>query len=415
MSIGARVFVALVYFVLGLSFIATTAILYSEFLDTEWFSLAVIYSHLFVFFPVFGIVALFAFYLPSSIFIDMYWNHVPFGRLRLLFGLVVVSAASYFIAQVIMKGDTPAIWQIPPSILKADRGSPPGCGPNQSCVRASILQAAASVREVSQNRVGLSPFARECRPDPLLETPPELLVKRFCFVTQSSIPADACCKAQERFSRSLTTMLRNADAESLTGRAHTILLPLKVFFLLVLLIIGILLAVWRRKVERFYKPIVASMERDIIIGGGIMLIWPVMNHAFLQSVSVMYGVYGRSLYAQLTPGFSVLFSAWVLMLIFFFFRRYEKDTEAAVKIVGVIGSAVAILKYDEIVNFGERFLGSGSNYYSLGILGGVAFFALISLFPGRKPRETGELIAAGNNGQGTAQGISLETPTKTPR
>jgi len=133
------------------------------------------------------------------------------------------------------------------------------------------------------------------------------------------------------------------------------------------------------------------MERDIIIGGGAMLIWPVMNHAFLQSISVLYGVFGKTLYAQMSPVFSVLFGAWLLMLIFFFSRRYEKDTEAAAKIIGAIGSAVAIVKYEEIIDIAEHYLGSGSNYYTVGALAGIAVIALISLFPGRKPRKTGDL------------------------
>jgi len=412
MSIGARVFVAFVYTVLGLSFVATTAVLYYEFRDTEWFSLALIYSHLFVFFPIFGIVGLFAFYLPSAVFLDMYWNHVSFGRLRFLVGFVVVAAASYFVSQAIMKGDTPAIWQVPAPVLLADRGNPPGCGPNQSCIRANILQTVRSVRKVSQNRIGLSPFVRECEPDFYLEMPPELLAKRFCFVTQTRIPAAECCKAQERFSKSVAGMYQKAGQESLTGRLHTLLLPLKVFFLLILLLIGMLLVLRRRMVVRFYGPMVSSMERDLIVGATVMLIWPVMNHAFLQSASVMYGSFGRSLYAQMTPVFSVLFGAWALMLLFFFFRRFEKDSEAAVKIIGVIASAVAVIKYDAIIDFGARFLGSGSNYYTLGGISVFAVVALVSLFPGRKPREGTDLVPTGELKEGAVTEISIEKPSR---
>jgi len=412
MSIGSRVFVAFIYSVLGLSFVATTAALYNEYWNAEWFSLALIYSHLFVFFPIFGIVALFAFYLPSAVFLDMYWNHVPFGRLRFLIGFILVSVASYFVAQLIMKGDTPAIWQVPAPVLLADRGNPPGCGPDQTCIRANILQTVASVRKVSQNRIGLSPFVRECEPDLLLEMPPELLANRFCFVTQSRIPAAECCKAQERFSKSVASMYQKAGHESLTGRLHVILLPLKVFFLLVLLLIGALLAFRRRKVLRFYGPIVPSMERDLIVGAAVMLIWPVMNHAFLQSASVMYGSFGRSLYAQMTPVFSVLFGAWALMLLFFFFRHFEKDKEAAVKIIGVIASALAVIKYDAIIDLGARFLGSGSNYYTLGGISAFAVIALMSLFPGRKPRESTELAQTGDAGEGAVTEISIEKPNQ---
>ena len=44
--------------------------------------MVVAHSHLFFFFPVLGVLALFAFYLPSVVFTHLYWNHLPYGKLR---------------------------------------------------------------------------------------------------------------------------------------------------------------------------------------------------------------------------------------------------------------------------------------------------------------------------------------------
>ena len=68
MARGAYVFVALVYSILAASFVASTATLILEFKDLDWVSLALAHSHLFIFFPTFGIVVLAAFYRPSVIF-----------------------------------------------------------------------------------------------------------------------------------------------------------------------------------------------------------------------------------------------------------------------------------------------------------------------------------------------------------
>ena len=65
---GARIFVAIVFVLLGASFIASTALLIYEFQRMEWFALLAVHSYLFFFFPVLGILALVAFYLPSVIF-----------------------------------------------------------------------------------------------------------------------------------------------------------------------------------------------------------------------------------------------------------------------------------------------------------------------------------------------------------
>ena len=90
----ARVFVAVVYLILGLSFVASTGLLIQEFQGTDWRSMIIAHSHIFLFFPVFGILALAAFYLPSVIFMDLYWRHLPYGKLRFLAGLVGLAVIS---------------------------------------------------------------------------------------------------------------------------------------------------------------------------------------------------------------------------------------------------------------------------------------------------------------------------------
>ena len=59
-SRGSKIFVAVIFSVLGLSFWATTGTLIYEFYQHDWFAHLALYSHLFVFFPTFGIFALFA-------------------------------------------------------------------------------------------------------------------------------------------------------------------------------------------------------------------------------------------------------------------------------------------------------------------------------------------------------------------
>ncbi len=73
MAWGAHLFVAVVYAALAASFVASTATLIVEFKAQDWLSLALTHSHLFVFFPTFGIVVLAAFYWPSVIFTHLYW------------------------------------------------------------------------------------------------------------------------------------------------------------------------------------------------------------------------------------------------------------------------------------------------------------------------------------------------------
>ena len=98
--VGARIFVALCFVILGASFFASTALLIQEFRGGDWFTMVVAHSHLFFFFPVLGVLALFAFYLPSVVFTHLYWTHLPYGKMRFLLGIAVVAARSYGFANI---------------------------------------------------------------------------------------------------------------------------------------------------------------------------------------------------------------------------------------------------------------------------------------------------------------------------
>lgn len=374
---GPRLFVASIFTVLGASFLATTGVLASEF-HADWLNLATFYSHLFLFFPSFGIVALCAFYVPACVFTDLYWHHVTFGRVRFAVGSLVLALASFAIAQQILSSPAPPIWQLHPSTLAADQGIPRQCRPAE-CLRLPVLQSVADVRAASERRIGLSPFVRDCKPDELLEQPRELQRKRRCFVTGTNTSGGECCASQELFSADLRRMYAEETNHSLTGRVHAAVLPLKVFFLLVVVIIGVMLAFWRRQVDRLYASFAKRIERGVLVGALAMLLWPASNHAFLQSASMLYGSTNDSPYSTMSPVFSIVFIGWALLLLLFFFRRHERDLEAAAKIGGAIASTVAVLKYNQIVDYSVRFVGSGADAREMAILGAVLAVLVIAL------------------------------------
>ena len=381
MSAGARVFVTLLFLALGVSFLATTYVLHVEFQETGWFTFATFYSHVFIFFPTFGILALCAFYIPASALVDLYWRHVPLGKLRFFLGLAVLAGGSWFLAQKLVAGDVPALWWLEPDTLAADRGQPAGCDAAAgACRRVAVLDAVEKVRQESMQRIGLSRFVRDCQPDPLLEARAEQAIKRYCFANQTMATAAECCRAKSVFTEDLSRLYAKPTAQSETYRMHALLLPLKVFFLLMMFTIGLLLAVWRREMDTYYSAYAVRIERGIIIGALAMLVWPIANHAYLQSASLLYSVSGAGFYRDASPIFSLMFGCWALMLILFYFRQHQRDIEAAGKIGGGLASAVAVLNYDRIVDFAERFLGSGAEpVVIIGLVSvlGATFLALV--------------------------------------
>lgn len=376
---GARIFVAIAFVLLGASFIASTGLLIYEFQHMEWFALLAVHSYLFFFFPVLGILALIAFYLPSVIFTDLYWHHLRYGKLRFTLGMVAVAAAAIGFAKYLDKPPR-SIWEVTPAGLQADRGDP-------SSRRVSILQAVADVREKSQSRIGLSSFARPCSPDPLLEVPEEMSKERYCFPAKALLNGAACCAVQAKFTEAVGRLHASPATRSLSTQIDAwLFLPLKVFFVLILVAIGLLLAAWRDRIDTHYREFVPQLERGVIIGAFAMLFWPAMDYGYQQTANVLFGRADAGLQIRL----SLVIAPWTLLLLFYFLRRLGKQGELIGQISGVIVAAVAVLRYEQLNDWVGRLFGGGMDEKMMiaqavfAVLGLVALFSLRNL--GQKPQ-----------------------------
>jgi hypothetical protein len=379
--VGARIFVAISFVVLGLSFIASTALLIWEFWEVDWPTMVVAHGYLFFFFPTLGILALCAFYLPSVVFTHLYWNHLPFGRLRFLTGLVVVVVLSFGFAWYLQK-DPRAIWEASPESLLADqRGTPGG--------RVAILSTLNDLRDKAQERTGLSSFARNCGADPLLEEAEDMAKKRYCFPARTHLTGTACCKVQMQFAQAVNRLEQNPDTRSLSATFDPLVfLPLKVFFVLIIVAIGALLAVWRDRIDRHYAELLPRLEPSIIIGAFAMLFWPAMDYGYQQTADVLFGRSGAGPPLRL----SLVIAPWVLLLLFYFLRRLGKEGELVGQISGVVVAAVAVLRLEQLNDWVGRLFGIGADAWVLTAQALLAVAGLIALLmfrrAGRYPQAT---------------------------
>ena len=62
---AARIFVGSLFALIGVAFVVPAMVLIYEFNAIDWQTLLFAHSHLFFFFPVFGVLALVAFYVPA--------------------------------------------------------------------------------------------------------------------------------------------------------------------------------------------------------------------------------------------------------------------------------------------------------------------------------------------------------------
>lgn len=385
-GVWPRVFVIVVFLTLGVAFAAPTVVLAHEFWDSGWFSLAAMDSHLFVFFPTLGVVALVAFYIPSAALADLYWRHIPLGRLRFTVGFLLLCGLSFAIATSLLASPKRSIWEIAPSVLTSDQGVGPTCPGSEVCERLPVLTALQGLREVSQSRWGLTDFIRSCDRDVFLEPAAAPERKRFCFAStrltsSPQLQGDTeCCRAQHLLSTAVSDNYSHVDRRSLTAQAHAATLPMKVFFLLVLLTISILLVLRHRAIEANYQASNQRIEFSVIVGTAAVLFFPLMSQAFVESVEALYGLTGRGTFSLITPILSLAFGIWTLLMVFFFYRRRDKDLEAIGKLGSAVAAALAVLKYGVVVAIFTRLLGSGATYASIGALVVVCIAAIVALF-----------------------------------
>jgi hypothetical protein len=378
---GARIFIAILFVILGASFIASTGLLIREFQGTDWPAMVVAHSHLFFFYPVFGILALAAFYLPSVVFTHYYWTHLSYGKLRFLAGAAVMAVIAYGVANW-LDAYPRSIWEVAPRALVADKGDPAGCsdGGRAACRRAPILTTLANLRREGQNRLGLSKFARSCAVDPMLEPPDEVGKERHCFPANALLNATACCEAQKRFADEVARLQADPTQRSLSGTYDKIFLPLKVFFVLIVVAVGGLLALLRDKIDQHYRELVAPIERGVIIGAFAMLFWPIMDYGYQQTANVLFGRW-HGLQLRL----SLVIAPWALVLLFYFLRRLGRQGEMIGQIAGVVTAGVALLRYEDLNDWAVRLLGIGTNLWiilAMVALAVVGFVALMKPFRG---------------------------------
>ncbi len=379
--VGARIFVAVCFVLLGVAFIVSTAMLINEFQGLDWATMVVAHGYLFFFFPVLGLLALCAFYLPSVVFTHLYWNHLRFGRVRFLIGLVVVAVASLAFARYLDKPPR-AIWEVSPRALTADKAQGS---------RVAILDALYDLRAKAQTRIGISAFGRTCSVDQLVEAPDEAAKVRYCFPAKKHLTGPECCAVQEQFSRAVHDLQRNPATQSASAEFDSLVfLPLKVFFVLIVVAIGILLAVWRNLIDRHYPELVTRLERGVMVGAFAMLFWPAMDYGYQQTANALFGRMEAGPQLRL----SLVIAPWTLLLLFYFLRRLGKQGELIGQISGVVVAAVAVLRYEQLNDLVGRLFGIGADAWILILQPVLAVAGLIALLYFRHAEREGRSTAA---------------------
>ena len=386
-------FVAVVFGLLGLSFIASTLSIVHEYwgIDAST-TLIFAHSHLFLFFPTLGISALIAFYFPAVVFTDIYWRgRVAMGRQRFVFGCIVWIVVSLGLTYWFATGNLRAVWEIAPSVLTSDKEQAARCtGADQSCRKASLLGSLESLRDAATNRSTIAEFARTCVPDRLIEQGEVARVPRHCFAAGDSLGAQGarlnaadCCTAQRELRQHLRAVWEDPSNRSNAAKWDLLFFTLKVAFILVIILIGVLLMLWRYHLHEHYPRDLQAIDRCVMLGALVMLFWPLMDYAYQQTTDVLYGREYRDFKVRM----SLVLAPWGVVLLLYFSDPFGKGLENLARIVTLLGSLVALVRYQDIFEFSVRAFGIGAARAHFLVIVVAAALMLVAVYWQPRPRQ----------------------------
>ena len=256
-----------------------------------------------------------------------------------------------------------------------------------------------SVTEAAQRRVGLSKFARNCQPDALLEIPEEMQKERYCFPAKGKLTGAQGCEAQTRLptpSRACRRIWRNALSPVRSTAFYFCRSKSSLSSSLLLSPFA-----WRSGATQWMYTTSSWCRR--------------LSAAIIGAFAMLFGRGGLRLSANqqcalrpmgrgTTVPFSLVIVPWALLLLFYFLRRLRKNLEIVGQLAGVVASAIAILRYEEINDWSVRLFGAGADNATIGLLLGIAALGFVQLWwpfrmpvpRGREPQAAKAPTAAGS-------------------
>ncbi|MEO0818433.1 MAG: hypothetical protein AAFX86_14160 [Pseudomonadota bacterium] len=372
-SLGAKIAVSVLFAALYASFLIETGVLAMEYSETGLaMRLATLDAQNFIFFPIAGLLALIGFWRPTVLLVDAFArNTVKGGRAILVLVIAAIAGATWGFSLLLADGTTRSLYEVSPVAIQAD-GSDPVAG--TPATRQPVADVLTSLKIMALGPEGLTPHKARCDRE-WLQFSPAANEEKFCVPAGAQLTVADCCKVKTAF-RAHVNDLAEANP-SMTAQVHRWVLPVKVFFLLLLFAVGVLLVRFRKTLAVIHGDRLHDMSFGMALGGLVMLCWPMLNAAYLETTTLLTGDGSAGAYAVMAPLIALAFGIWALLLIFFHLRSYPSQLEYAARLGGFAAAAIGVLRYEEITGFLISNLGIGGGIVAI-VVFAVAVLALIA-------------------------------------
>lgn len=367
-SIGPRIVVSVLFAALYLAFLVETAVLVAEYSGLGLaVRLATLDAQTFVFFPIAGLLALIGFWRPTVMIVDaLALDTVRGGRIVLVAVIAALFGATWGFSTLLSDGHTRSIYEVSPVAIQTDT---PERLADIDATRQPVANVLTSLKILALGPEGLMPYRARCDQE-WMQFSPAANEEKFCIPAGDVLSVADCCRVKTAFREHVNTLAEQSPSNLAT--VHRLVLPVKVFFLLLLFAVGILLVRYRKALSSTHGERLHDMSFGVAMGGLVMLCWPMLNAAYLETTTLITGDGSSGAYAVMAPLIALGFGIWALLLIFFHLRSYPSQVEYAARLGGFIVAAIGVLRYEEITSFLISNLGIGG-----GIVAVVVFAAAV--------------------------------------
>lgn len=378
-----QILVSLVFALLYLAFLAETGLLAREYSGTGLaLRLATLDAQNFIFFPIAGLLALIGFWRPTVLVTDaLARGRIRGGQLVLVFIAAVMAAATWMLSDAFSGGSTRSMYEIAPQALVEDTAGAPL---ESGAARQSIPDTLTSLKILAIGPEGLAPYQSRCDRE-WLRYSPAAQEEKYCIPAGQSLSVADCCSMKTAFREHVNELAYDSPSE--LARLHRIVLPVKIFFLVVLFAVGGLLVHYRTRLRALYGDRLEDISFGMAVAGVVMIAWPLLNAAYLETMALLTGDGTSGAYAIMAPLIALGFGIWAMFLIFFHLRTYPSQIAIAARFGGVIGAAIGVLRYEEITGFLISNLGIGGGVVAIVVFAVAVLALLIALFTGVSPKD----------------------------
>ncbi len=350
------------------AFVGETVMLFWEFGFQPGLTMATFAPQQFVFFPTLGVVAVLFFRDAAVLAVEAAFSRVIPAIAGLAVVVITVAGTSFMVGQFRGDGSDRSWWEVSRSALIEDHGGPICRTNDETCGERdplSVVSAHLRMGPAVREGLDLSEHVDTERASTVLNdylALSQLLPKTEVYcVASGRLESVEACKASQIALHDRINALHAIDGnQSKLGRAHEYFLTAKTAFLFYIFGLGIFILSNHERMRDVCGERIIPACKTLPVGALAMVIWPVLNQAYVMTNRAMFGIDRGFGYVEFAPIYVAFTIVWAASIILFFLRLNRANAQMWTQVGTLSITGLTVLQFDVIVRQANRIVGAGA-------------------------------------------------------